>query len=398
VSIEASQYRERQLRLADACRAEGLCGAIVISRGGGTLDRYANVYYLTGHYQPFAYLPDTPRLFSGRSHTAVLVNSEGQSLLCLSTPAEEIAAQVSCETRYGPSFPATIIAACGELDMAAGPIGLVGADVMPYSLGRELAGKLPVAEATSLDDELERHRRIKSPQELALVRSAAATGRQAVDALLQQLTPGITEAEAVAAAVATAVSQGAALYFAAVSAGAAPRSYTGQPLPGFGRRSLRAGDLVRFDLGVVRDGYLCDFGRTVVVGAEPSAGQQSLLTTLHGALDVTISAIRPGALVRDVVKAGDRALAEAGVTVGDQPEAGALSGSYPAHWGHGLGLGWERPWLFDGEDMEVEAGMVLAVERAITHRQAGTAAAEQNLIVTESGTELLTGGHDGRWS
>lgn len=40
--------------------------------------------------------------------------------------------------------------------------------------------------------------------------------------------------------------------------------------------------------------------------------------------------------------------------------------------------------------------MVLAIERAITLARVGAVAAEQNLIVTGSGAELLTAGPAGR--
>ena len=72
--------------------------------------------------------------------------------------------------------------------------------------------------------------------------------------------------------------------------------------------------------------------------------------------------------------------------------------SYPAHWGHGLGLGWERPWLVSSEPLSLEPGMVLAVERAISLDGVGTVAAEQNLLLTETGAELLTAGPCGRWT
>lgn len=42
--------------------------------------------------------------------------------------------------------------------------------------------------------------------------------------------------------------------------------------------------------------------------------------------------------------------------------------------------------------------MVLAVERAITLAGVGTVAAEQNVLLTEAGAELLTAGPAGRWT
>ena len=90
-------------------------------------------------------------------------------------------------------------------------------------------------------------------------------------------------------------------------------------------------------------------------------------------------------------------LARLGVTSGE-PRPGMIVASYPAHWGHALGLGWERPWMTAGETLIIQPGMYLAIERALTLAGVGTVAAEQNLLVGEQGIEILTEGPGGRWS
>ena len=113
------------------------------------------------------------------------------------------------------------------------------------------------------------------------------------------------------------------------------------------------------------------------------------------ALDLVIDSVAPGMATAELVTIGDEALAAAGAgTRPDQP--GGMHASYPAHWGHGLGLVWERPWLVSSEPLTFQEGMVLAIESAITLAGVGIVAAEQNLIVTGSGAELLTAGPAGR--
>ncbi len=396
MSIEPAEYRERRKRFAGHIAAAGLDAAIVISRGGGTFDRFANVLYLSGHYQSYAYLPETPGLFSGRSHAALVLSASGEAALCVSVP--DIATQHVAvdDIRHGDDFAETIAVACRDLGANPGRLGIVGTDVMPVQMWARLRGLLGFEVLHDLEEQLEALRRIKSPAEQALVRAAAGTGRQAITSFLDRLGPGTTEAEAVAAATEVAVADGAGVYFTAVSSGPHSGHYSATPLPGYGTRRLQDGDLVRVDLGIVRGGYLCDFGRTAVVGT-PTREQGRLLQTLTGALDRVIDGLAPGMPVADLVAAGDAALAEAGVgTPADHP--GGMYASYPAHWGHGLGLGWERPWLASSEPLTLEAGMVLAVERAITLDRVGTVAAEQNLLLTDAGAELLTAGPAGRWT
>ena len=100
-------------------------------------------------------------------------------------------------------------------------------------------------------------------------------------------------AELIATLAESVISEGCGIYFTAMSSGEKIGQYTSAPLPGFTTRKLERGDLLRFDVGIVGDGYLSDYGRTIVVGPA-SAGQTHLLDTLHHALDVCDGCRSPG--------------------------------------------------------------------------------------------------------
>jgi Xaa-Pro aminopeptidase len=394
--IAQTEYQSRQRTFAHRLREAELDGAVVVSRGGGTYDRFANVYYLTGHYQPYVYLPNQPPLWSGRSHTVLVLSAAGEGILCVSVPEyfeERICAD---EIRYSGDFGATVAGAIASLGLDRARLNLVGSDVLPTELWQQLCSQVDVSWAFG-DERLEELRLIKSHAEQELIRSVSATARWAYSAFLNALEPGCTEAEAVAAAAEIVVSEGATLVYAACSSGPHTWAWTGWPLHGYSTRRLEAGDLVRLDLMTIRDGYLSDFGRTAVVG-QPTGEQQRLLETLYAGLDAAIDAIGPGVPVREVVAAGDAALRAMGVQMEPGEGAASIRAGYPAHWGHGLGLAFERPWLVDSEEILLQAGMYLAVERALEMENVGSAAAEQNLLVTVSGAECLTAGPEGRWS
>ena len=57
-TVPAEEFAERRRRAAAAARARGLAGLLVCSRGGGTLDRYADVLYLKNFYTHFPFIPD----------------------------------------------------------------------------------------------------------------------------------------------------------------------------------------------------------------------------------------------------------------------------------------------------------------------------------------------------
>lgn len=422
--IEPQEYRERQQAIAAAMVGNGLAGrgladrgldvhglaaVLCVSRGGGTFDRHGEVFWLTGHYQPFVYLPDHPPHWSGRSHTAAVIGSDGRTVLCVSTPTEPERIPAVDDVRHGEDFAVVVADAIREV-AGGGAIGLAGADVLPLAYARTISGRVPgLDDAVDFDAVFQALRRRKSPAEQTLIRRAAGVGRQAMDAFHAAAAPGVRESDAVAAATSVIVAEGGAVYLAAASSGPHSGSYVSKPVAGFSTRTLAAGDLVRFDLIAAVDGYLTDFGRTVVVD-EPSARQDRLLHTLHTALDAVVDAVRPGVTVTDIVAAGDQRLAELGVVHPQAADAAAvvhpekgygddrILAAYPAHWGHGLGLGWERPWLIEDEELTIEDGTCLAVERALFMPGVGGAAAEQNLLITSDGVELLTAGPNGRWS
>jgi Xaa-Pro aminopeptidase len=397
VSISADDLRRRQAAFAGRLTRAGLDGALVVSRGGGTFDRLGDVLYLTGHYQPFVYLPEMTPRWSGRSHTVFVLASSGANVLCVSVPGEHGHGVLAADdVRCSGTFTTTVVQAARDLGLDRAAVGIVGLDALAADLWDQLRAGLPDVRFDRADELLAGLRRIKSPAEQELIEAASAMGRRAVSAFLGTVEPGATEAGAAAAAISSVAADGGGTYLVTVSSGPFTWSFTTDPLPGWSTRVLERGELVRFDLVSVLRGYFSDFGRTVTVG-DPTPEQARLIGVLHRGLDAAIAAVGPGVPAKAVVAAGDTALRDDGVVL-EPGEEGTLRGAYPPHWGHGLGLGWERPWMIDSEEIVIEPGMYLAIERAVELEGVGTACAEQNMLVTESGVRLLTEGPNGRWS
>src|SRR5690606_36262910 len=78
---EAAEFATRRRRLMAAAKAKGMDALLLVSRGGGTVDRYANVKYATDFYTSFPYIPDEEGHWSGRGHAFVLVTGEGAAVL-----------------------------------------------------------------------------------------------------------------------------------------------------------------------------------------------------------------------------------------------------------------------------------------------------------------------------
>lgn len=396
MTIGPSEYRKRQAAFAGQLAKAGLPGAVVVSRGGATYDRHAGVQYLCGHYQTYSFLPDDGVLFSGRAHCAAVVSATGRTILCTSVAEFDEHAVCADEVRHSEDFCKTVAGAMQSLGLDAGPVGILGADTLPLAYAQRIARHIPAAEWRDCDELLDRLRRIKSEAEKSVIRRATRLHVAAIEAAISAVVPGATEAQVVSAFGEVALAGGAALYFHALSSGPDIDRWTARAMPGFSLRRVQEGDLVRFDFGIVLDGYLSDFGRTVVAG-EPNREQERLIRTVEYGIDAFLAAVRPGRPVSEAVAEAEGALAEMGVATGPGQGIGIHS-SFPVHWGHGLGLGWERPYLAASETLNFEPGMYLAVERTLTAAGVGTAAAEQTLLIGSDGIEILSEGPTGRWS
>ena len=390
-----NEYRQRQLALAKALKKEGLRGALVVSRGGSTFDRFADVFYLSGHYQIYGYLPETPDLFSGRAHCALVIDAEGKSILCLSVGEYDEDNVVADHVRCTEKFSKTVAEALDDAGLGSGQVGLIGSDVLPLFYAREISDRLPHLEWRDSDSVLQQIRRIKSPAEQETIRNAARIHAEALARIHERLEPGVTEAEAISAFIEGVTAKGAGLYFASISSGPRIARWCSTGLPGYSTRPIKSGEMVRFDTGIILNGYLSDFGRTLVCG-EADENQTRLIGTVQTAVDRMIEGIIPGRLICEAVADGEAALVD--LEVVSQPDgAGSIYSSFPVHWGHGLGMGWERPILTESDTTRIAAGMYLAVERTLSMVGTGTAAAEQTLLVTETGADVISGGIDGRW-
>jgi len=369
--ISREEILDRQVALRSLCTEHGWPALAVAGRSAGTFDRHADLMWSCGHYETFVGLHDEPPRWSGRAHAVLVVRADGPTvLLC---PTAELGDDVvTDDVRVARTdFAAEAAALFAEQRVAA----LAGADAIPWSLGR----RMQLDGLADAHPALERLRRRKSPGELAVLRHACAIGTRAVDALVAAAVPGAMEGDALAAAAGVVLGAGAALYVHTLSVGDRNEHYAGRPLPGFrAERRMEAGEPARLDLVLVYEGYMCDFGRSWVVGgrdANPAYAEQ--VDGLRAALREAAAAAADGAVAGDVAGAGARAL---------PPE---LEPAYPPHWGHGLGMGWDGPWLLPASCEPLQAGMTLAIETTL-RGPAGVVAGEEDVLVGAGGAEVLT--------
>jgi len=150
-------------------------------------------------------------------------------------------------------------------------------------------------------------------------------------------------------------------------------------------RELRTGDVLWTDVSITYGGYCSDFGRTWVVGQDPSPRQQAQFRRWSDIMTAVLDVTKAGASAADL---GRAAIA-------------ANEGSKPwlphFYLGHGIGVNAaEMPMIgtdlgdeFD-ENYVLQAGMVLVLEPVVWEDGTGGYRSEEIVVITEEGWIKLT--------
>ena len=227
-----------------------------------------------------------------------------------------------------------------------------------------------------VEEMVEPQRAVKSAEEIAATRAALGVAEAVFSEITAGLQPGMTEKQIARAMEGAARQAGAdAMSFPTIVA-AGPDSALPHAIPG--DRPVAAGEPLLIDWGVRLDGYCSDTTRTIVLGA-PDKEFRRIYQVVRRAQQMATEAIRPGAKGREVDAVARNFIAENGF--GDR-------------FGHGLGHGTglaihEAPRLSPLSDAVLESGMIVTVEPGIYIEGWGGIRLENQVVVTETGAEVL---------
>lgn len=380
--ISPAEFAARRKAAAEQARLAGFDGLLVCSRGGGGLDRYADVMYLTNFYTSFPYIPDAEGQWTARAH-AFLVLPVGDAAHLIADMPDY--GQIRLEDGKVSNAALVLdetIAALRVAGLATGRIGLVGSDILAFNMYRRLTADLPGLRLEPADHILARLRMVKTPAEVALLRRASQTGSRMLDAMMDAAKPGASHGDILAAGMQVLLPSGGALYnsFMASGRGGERKKLIRNAFPTWGAKErLETGDWFRAGISGVVDGYVFDLSRARPVGAvEPR--QVKLFEAAIAAVETGIAAVRPGATAGGLADAG----------LGKQRALGfPIKGVFSA-LGHGVGLGWDSPWLVSGDQTKIVPDMVLCFERTVTDDDGFLGDFEETVVVTDKGAEKLT--------
>ena len=305
-------------------------------------------------------------------------------------PADHVHPGVDLEVEAGA---ATLVAFVSEHVRAGGRVLL---DEWTMPLRRAWASHLPDVAvddaAVNLMGEL---KLIKTGDELACIRAAQHLNEQAMLDVYAALRPGLRQCELSGLFLRRVFELGAdqntvdpIWEVMPESVATGPRSVTGDVVfpTVTTERVLSAGDVVWVDTGVTVAGYDSDFGRTWIVGAEPTTAQRDQFRRWKNVIDTVLAITEPG------VTGGD--LTRAAVAAFGADRRPWLPHLYLAH---GIGVdSAEAPFIgtdlgpdFD-ETIVLTPGMVFVLEPIAWTDGTGGYRAEEIVAVIDGGYQLLS--------
>jgi Xaa-Pro dipeptidase len=379
-------YRECGARLRDTMRQKGVDALVLLGNG--------NVVYSTGISWPL--------LDAGLSHVErpvaiVLADDEHPHLFMPLREGSASECEVPADHIHGPLYL--------EFDEGVEHFAKVLADLLPAgatvavdeltgAMRRAQARLFPARPPSDAGLVVAPAKLVKTRDQMSCVRKACRITEEAMTDVQKSLAPGVRQVDLSAAFVRRAFELGATANMLESIWQVMPTSKAEGTWTTTGdlalpllttERELHRGDVLWTDISITYEGYCSDFGRTWLVGEEPSDRQHAQFEKWREILDAVLAVTKAGAT------SGDLARAAVAANGGTKP--------WLPHFylGHGIGTNAaETPMI--GTDLGQEfddsfvfpAGMMLVLEPVVWEDGTGGYRSEEIVVITEDGYQSIT--------
>jgi len=378
ITIPDSEYQLRIRKFQENIRAAGLDAALV----HGNESDFANVRYLTEYWPTFeaggVFVPaeGTPVLLIGPESEAY---AQGRSKI----PAIE--KMVEYRESADPEYPGIAVASYKDVVQRAMPgqplrkLGLVGYSVMTLPVYTRLVAELPGTELVKADDTLTSLRAVKSQNEIACMREAFRISEMAIDAILGEIKPGMTELQVIGIAQREIYQHGGeyeghALY---CFCGFATKNAISRPT----HNKIVPNEVIQLNIGARVSGYSSSIGVPFSIGPLPERKKRLVEFGLEAHIK-TMELMRAGRPAADVVKDYEAWVKQRGF--GQHMLYGPC---------HGIGMmEVERPWMESTSTYDLAENMTFQVDTFFYDEDFGLRW-EDGVRVTVDGVEKFSGRH-----
>jgi Xaa-Pro aminopeptidase len=372
LKLQPDVYFERIGRMQKKVAEAGLDAIIIVSSEAEP----ANVRYFTNYWPVF-------------ETAGILIPAQGKPLLLTGPESIKLVDTHSVLTDYrkllelressDPEYPdiehSTFEDVFDEISFGKGvkKIGLIGTNIMTVQVYEGIVNACKGAEIVKCDNFLREMRMIKTPEELDLMRRAAAIAQKGFEYALLKVQPGMTEIEAAAECMYGVLSNGAETPGFMIWCVSGP--HTNQAIGKSTFRKIEKNEIVQFTMGAMCEGYVSSFGRPFCFG-KPSDKQFEVLKTGLESNKLTHSLVKAGSDAASIAKTVQNFIKVKGL--GDHIVYGPC---------HGIGMmECEFPFIESISDYKLKENMTFAVDTFLAGPDYGMRY-EDTVVVTKDGEE-----------
>ncbi|OGV34396.1 MAG: hypothetical protein A2020_04970 [Lentisphaerae bacterium GWF2_45_14] len=292
--ISTEEFKERIVRTRKSMQSAGLELLLVFS----TESEPAGVRYFSDYWPSF-------------ESSGVLIPLEGEPLLLIGPESmtfakgrskiENIIRMKDFRESSMPDYPGNKLIEWKELlsRFSAKKIGIAGWQMIPQSIYKNIAAVLGEENMSDADEVVRKVTMKKSPAELNCLREAAKISELGFKAILENIRPGMTEAQLAGIAAGAMLANGAEATGYPIWCCSGPNSTQAISRPTL--RKVQEGEIIHFSIGAKVSGYSASIGRPVVLGQCPPDTLKFMQTGLD-AMNMTIDLMRGGTPASDVAK------------------------------------------------------------------------------------------------
>jgi Xaa-Pro aminopeptidase len=222
---------------------------------------------------------------------------------------------------------------------------------------------------------IENIRCIKDDSEIAAIKAAGSIAAKALEQTLPEIKPGMTESEAAGMLDFRIRRLGSTNSFETIMA-FGPNASIAHHQPG--TRKLKKNDTILIDFGAKYAGYCSDITRCFIVG-KPNSFYRKVYDVVEKAQSTAIRMVKAGITIKEVDSAARDVIKKADLPV------------YGHGTGHGLGIEiHENPFLRPETEGILQPGHIITIEPGIYIPGKLGVRIEDDVLVTETGCEILT--------
>ena len=374
-SIPDAEYKARMLKAQELIRERGLDVMLINSNEA----EFANVRYFSNFWPIFeisgVVIPPT-------GEATLLCGPESELFAGDRSKIARVRKMIEYREPADPAYPGVAVSSFKDVFAEAGVpapkrIGIGGYIVTTAPVLDGLKAAFPNAELVRADDIMVAMRSIKSPAEIACLKKAFSLAEDAIDDILKQIKPGMTELQCVGIAQKTIYDGGAEYEGLPIYVFAGPSTAHAISRPTY--RKIQKGDLIQLNTAARICGYSSGVGRPLCMGKMTDKMRRMVEFGKMSHLK-TIEWMKAGIEACEVAKKYKQLFIEKG-----------FAENYLYGPCHGLGMiEVEPPWMEETSHYYLQENMTFNVDSFMFAKGEFGLRWENGARVTASGVELLS--------